>query len=701
MPAPRPDPPRAVEAVLLGVAYTALSIWWLWPLPSVMATHSGYFDHDVPLVMADAYLISWVLAWDAHALVTAPFDLFHANAFYPSAYALAYSEHLLGYAPLFAPTYWITHNPILATNVLIVSTYPLCGVAMFLLARRFTTAPAAAVAGFFYAFYLWRLASILHPHMLGVQYFPLALLAIDRWLDAARVRDAVLLATALVLQSLSSFYIAYGTLLVYGCGLLVGLLRWRTRLDARRLGGLVAVTGVFLGTLVVFGLPYLQLRDVGLIPSYGEPGAPPPPGLAPTIGGKRVWEYLAGQGVGPVGYALAALAILPPWRVARGARLLGVVVALVGTVAAFGPGIPVGNRALWTPYNLAVQLVPGAATIRAPRRFLLVAQTGFALLAGLGFGRLVARIRPAQAWTACVATVVLALASFAPLPSVPIRLEQTGDRVPQAYRWLAEHGEGRALLEEPEPPFFEAGHRMYLSTFHWLPIVDGYSGYPPASAAYIHGIARDLPDDAALQSLVDVVDVGWVLVHRALLTPDAATAWRRPLPQGLERVGEWGDDLLLRVTRPVANDRRDRLLSPSVTLAGTPLAPLGPRCPGEIALDGVPPQPWNVGQQLSFDVIVRNRSERPWPGFGLVPRHLLRVTACIAGVDDPPCWAPAVALPADVPGGGEVRVPLSLKAGVWGQRVLHVELQQTGDPSLAACGVAPLAVPVRVVIPAR
>jgi hypothetical protein len=701
MPAPRPETPRAVEIVLVVGAYTALAVWWLWPLPRVMGTHSSYFGNEVPLIVADFYLIVWAMAWDAHALVTAPFHLFHANTFYPSTDALAYSEHFLGYVPLFAPTYWATHDPILAVNVLVLSTYPLCGLAMFLLARRFAPAPAAAVAGFFYAFYLWRYQEMVHLHMLGVQYFPLVLLATDRWLEAARARDAVLLAGALVLQSLSSFYLAYATLLVYGCGLLVGLWRWRARVDRRRLAGLALATGVLLAAMGALGWPYLRLRSVGLIPSYDDPGRPTQPGLMPTIAGLRVWEYFRAQGVGPVGYVLAALALAPPWRTARGARLLGLVVAIVGGVAAFGPGIPVGNRVLWTPYDAIVRWIPGAETIRAPRRFLLVAHTGLALLAGLGLGRLLARARPAWAWTAAVGTVALALASFAPLPVVPLRAEETGDQVPPAYRWLAQHGDERPLLEEPDPPFFESGHRMYLSTFHWLPIVDGYSGYPPASASYIHAISRGLPDEGALQSLVDVVDVGWILVHRAHLTPPAAAAWHGRLPPGLEPAGEWGEDLLLRVTRPVATDRRGRLLSTSVTLAGAPLAPLGPRCRGEIVLRGMPPQPWPLGTLMALDVSVRNDGDTPWPGFGLVPRHLVRLTACMMDAAGPPCSGAPTPLPADVPPRGELTVPVTLKSGLPGDRMLRIELLQTGDPPLAQCGVAPLTVPVRVVIPAR
>src|SRR5215470_9109730 len=116
---------RARELILVGAAYTVLALWWLWPLPAVMGRYLAYFFGDGPLDGADVYLVAWALAWDTHALFTAPARLFHAN-----------------------------------------TSYPLCGAAMYAFARRFTRPPAAAVAGFFYAFYLWRYTTLAHVHML-------------------------------------------------------------------------------------------------------------------------------------------------------------------------------------------------------------------------------------------------------------------------------------------------------------------------------------------------------------------------------------------------------------------------------------------------------------------------------------------------------------------------------------------------------
>jgi hypothetical protein len=237
---------------------------------------------------------------------------------------------------------------------------------------------------------------------------------------------------------------------------------------------------------------------------------------------------------------------------------------------------------------------------------------------------------------------------------------------------------------------------MYLSTFHWLPIVDGYSGYAPRTPGYLSGLARDLPAEDVLQNLVDTVDIGWILVHRDTLPAVAAQRWRAPFPRGLEPAGEWGGDLLLRVTRGAVRDRRADLLSALRTPAGVPLAPLE-ECPGILQLAAPPPDPWPPLTPADLQVEVLNLGSRPWPAFGFIPRHLVYLRACIGKPDEPPCAAAPIPLPADVPAGGRVRIAVRVAAPLWdGPYVLDMRLVQGEDGPLARCGTAPLRVPVRI-----
>jgi hypothetical protein len=338
--------------------------------------------------------------------------------------------------------------------------------------------------------------------------------------------------------------------------------------------------------------------------------------------------------------------------------------------------------------------VPGFGAIRTARRFLFVAQLGLSLLAAVGFDRLVQVRFRRVAWAGAAAAAALTLASYVPLPRLELHRAPSGDEVGAAYHWLAEHGEGRPLLELPPRGFLEAARRMYLSTFHWLPILEGYSAYSPDSATYLVELSMPLPEAGALERLTGAVDVGWILVHRDQL-PDGGAKWNGPLPEGLAVEKRFGDDLLVRVTRRGVTDARAHLFDTEKSLAGLPLAPLGDQCPGAIRLAApiYPIQP--TGSVLPVRVVVENRGERAWPGLGFVPRHLVRAMACFA-LEDEPCVAESKPLFRDVPPGGSAPATLFVKVPkASGEYRLFVRLIQVGDGFLEDCGVAALRIPIR------
>ncbi|MBM4267179.1 MAG: glycosyltransferase family 39 protein [Deltaproteobacteria bacterium] len=675
------------------LAYSVVTAWWLWPLPQLASTHLLYGAGESRLVHADVYLIVWSLAWDTHALLTAPWNLFHANAFYPAPFALAYSEHFLGWVPLFAPFYLATGNPVLATNAVVFLLHPLCGIGLFLLARRFVSAPAAFLGGLLYAFYPARLETLHHFHVLGVGYLPLALLCTELWLERGRTRHAVGLAVALGLQMLCSFYLAYGSAFAYAAYLPLALYRWRARLDGRRVRGLGVALAAAAAPFLLASLPYVWLRSWGLIPSYGAEGLPSF-GLSPQIANAAVAQHLLGGGIGWIGTALAIAALAPPWSGARWPRILAIALLVLGTFLALGPAILIEGQRFASPYVLLQEWVPGFGAIRSTRRFLFVAQLGLALLAALGAERLLRARPPRAAWAGALAIAALTLASYAPLPKNEMHRRPSGAEVGEAYHWLAEHGEGRPLLELPPRGFLEAARRMYLSTFHWLPIVQGYSAYSPDSATYLVWRGMGLPREESFAQLTDAVDVGWILVHRDQI-PDGGKAWDGALPEGLEIERSFGGDLLVRVGRRSVSDARAHLFDTERTLGGIPLEPIGEACPGEIRLTapiyGVQP----AGSALPVKVTIENRGERTWPGLGFVPRHLVRAMACF-GFAGEPCVAESEPLLQDVPPGGSVKTMLLVKVPkAAGDYRLFVRLLQVGDGFLEECGVSALEIPIR------
>jgi hypothetical protein len=406
-----PAPRSTLWAV--AASYVAITLWFLWPLPLRWATQASYPDGAMLEVGADLRLITWALAWDTHALLSDPRHLFDANIFHPAPSALAFSEHFLGYLPLFAPTYLATGNPLLASNVLLFSTYPLCALALYALARRWVAAPAAFLAGAAYAFCGLRYGALYHLHQLGVFWLPLAILLTERWLERARTRDAVLLAATLALQLLSSYYLAYALLVLYASYLTVAAWHWRATLDRRRVLGLVVAAVVAALPFVLASLPYLDLQRLGVIPAGDDASTGTGFTLDPRVTRLQIRRYLTSEAVGPLGWLLVALALLPSWRGRRDHPLrIGLVLLVAGVLFASGPKLAIGDTVVWSPYSLLQRWLPGFSAVRLPARFLVVAQLGASLLAALGIERLLRR-RPARlAWPgAIVATIALLLAA--------------------------------------------------------------------------------------------------------------------------------------------------------------------------------------------------------------------------------------------------------------------------------------------------
>src|SRR6266545_2815052 len=94
--------------LLAAAALTALICAYSWPL---IAHPASSVAHD----RGDPLLVTWILWWSTHAVpLTAAW--WNAPAFYPSTGVFAFSENLLGLAPITAPIIALTHSPLAAYN---------------------------------------------------------------------------------------------------------------------------------------------------------------------------------------------------------------------------------------------------------------------------------------------------------------------------------------------------------------------------------------------------------------------------------------------------------------------------------------------------------------------------------------------------------------------------------------------------------
>lgn len=480
--------------MLLALAHT-------WPLVTAPSTLSRTDS-------ADGLLNQWILGWVAHALVTSPLDLFHANIFHPEPRVLAFSEHLAVPALFSAPVFWLGGSPVLAYNVTLWCGLALSGWAMTLVVHRWTGDWAAAMfAGSLAAFNTDTLTRMAHIQAMHLEFLPLALLALDDVLRRGERRDAIRLGVFAALQALCSGYLLVMTGLALVAGSLArlrewaGPLVWRGRGPALALGAVVmlAICGPFLFQY------YRVQQDQGLVRSVDEVRLYAGQWQNFLATGARLhyetWaapyfhQASAAAFPGVLPWVLTAVAVATgvAWRDARARMWLAI--GVVGALLSFGPALP--------GYGVLYEAVPVLKGVRAVARFALLPLLATGVLGAFGLAwaraRLVAGRGPRLATALGLAAVVGVNLENTRVPMAFVEFEG----IPAVYDALA--AEPRAVVAElpfPEPGRVAAnGPAVHASTRYWHPLLNGYSGYTPGSYVAHYVAFQAFPDPSSVDAL--------------------------------------------------------------------------------------------------------------------------------------------------------------------------------------------------------
>ncbi|UCE86258.1 MAG: hypothetical protein JSU66_00480 [Deltaproteobacteria bacterium] len=637
---PGVTPVRRVAHLALCALYVPLAVWVSWPLAAQLGSHVL----DVELLhgrfyllsLADQYLVTWIHTWDAHALATQPAELFHAGIFHPAPWSLARLDHHLGNALLFAPVYLASGNPVLAHNVSVLACYVLSAAAMYFVVWSWLRRTDVAFAsGALFAFAPWRLMEG-NVQVQLTAYLPLILWLGLRVLRGSGRGSRVALFACLVLQSLCSVYLAAQAFLTFGVALVAG---WIAR-PRRPLGAAVRALVPALGAIAVLAIvhvPYLLLKDVGEIPASSLHmqelvSASPLSSYVRVIdfaGGRYFLSLaafaLASIGAGSGGW-LRRNAALPP-----GCYPALLLLVAIGFALSLGPTLRIAGLAIPLPYRIVTE-IPGMGSMRGAFRFGILVTLAASGLAAIGLLRLGSALRPAARWAVAGAALLALLAELS-AHAVPLRPMPAEPERADPYRWLASAEPGPVLelpVGDVEKDFranlWEAQY-TYFSSYHWLPLVNGYSSYPPQSYRLLAAIARRLPDPVALRDLVDLAGIRWIVVHGDRLEPWDRPAWQSDRPAaGLRRVARFGEDAIFEVTsRPqrAFDVPFSGVADPSRTITGIARAPLGPEALRASLTDLELGSPLVAGLSTAARVRVENLGSATWPGVDALPSGLV------------------------------------------------------------------------------
>jgi hypothetical protein len=147
----------------------------------------------------------YLLGWDTHAFLHRPWAIFDANIYYPQRYTLAYGENIIGIALFAAPIIWLTGHLLLAANFVCMLSATLCGVAVYLLARRIgLSVGPAIIAGIVFQCAPPQFFRIGQMPLASIQWIPLALAALHGYVERGLKRDLRLACACVTMQALSS-----------------------------------------------------------------------------------------------------------------------------------------------------------------------------------------------------------------------------------------------------------------------------------------------------------------------------------------------------------------------------------------------------------------------------------------------------------------------------------------------------------------
>ena len=504
-PAVAPRRRLAPELAVAAVAGLLLAAFFTWP--AVLHPAS-----TIPGDLGDPLYQAWQLAWGGHALLRDPLHVFDANILYPLANTLAFSDSLLGYAPLGFVGSGV-EAALVRYNAAYLFAHALAFFGAYVLARQLGCSRwAAALAGIAFAYAPWRFAHNGHLNILSSGGIPLALACLARghgYPGGRAVRPGWVLAGWAVAAWQLSLGFGLGLQFAYLMGIVVAatvvtwLVRRRPAVPRRLVVADIAGLAGFLLVGALLAGPYLAAVDdhPEARRSQGdvELFSPPLKGFLVAPGESRLWGPVTEQSRSSLlsppeqalfpGAALLVLAVVGvavgTWRLRQ--RLLLAAAGLVLLLFALGTQLAGGRFT----YLLLFDHAPGWQGVRTPGRLITLVTLVLCLLAAAGTDRLLRLLRGPAA-VAAVGTGLLVVVLAEGLNTVA---NPSPGTLPPGWQ------DARDPVMALPSDYFSDYAAMLWSTEGLPRITNGTAGFTPRRLEEIRQQTAAFPDAASVQVL--------------------------------------------------------------------------------------------------------------------------------------------------------------------------------------------------------
>jgi hypothetical protein len=490
---------------------SALALIYTYPLATA-PTKANRFDSP------DALLNAWTLSWDLHQLGRDPLHLFDANIFFPDKGTLAYSENLVTAAIMIMPFRLVSDDPVLLLNLAFVGALITSGLAAFILGRHLTGSFLSGIlAGILFAFAPYRWAHVPHLQLQLAFALPLSFYFVKRLENDARTPAAIGLAVTIAAAFGSSGYYAIFLITALPLGIAAG---WARSEMKRRMLKQLAVAGILtciLAAPLIFPYATKLQRGSGRTFAVTHEYSAGPREYLSSFSRLHFFLPKAEEPLfpGAVAAVLALVALVSSSRQTEKQKPTKVTpsrlpevwtyaaVGLLGVVLSLGPS---GGF-----FTLLFRFVPPYQGLRVPSRAAILFLLAVAILSAYGLAKVKSR------WFRILLVTVASLECFA--GPIPWSFELPAQ--PPIYRHVAALPDKAAIVELPlpQPDSFQDNARyVYRSIEHWQPMVNGYSGFVPASYRRAFRLLMRQELDAGLRTLSEE-GLQFVLVHSRRIGP--------------------------------------------------------------------------------------------------------------------------------------------------------------------------------------
>jgi len=516
--------------ILVVLAYSAASVFVCLP----------YFKDFSRLILpGDSFFSAWTIGWNLHALATNPANFWNANIFFPTQKTLAFSDGLFVQTAMALPLFALTKSLIFSSNILILTSYFLAAWSAYLLAFYHTRKHIPSfIAGLIFGFATYRIVSPGHFQNLHIFWMPLAILFLQKYLDAGKHRQLIFFALAFSGQALSAWYSGYflGLFVIFFLIYNFSAVWNRIKKDCWNflLAGLTILVFV-----APFAWPYIELNLQKSGASYSfdavVDGSADFGGYLIPVPFTWIGQWIAAHSPTKVEWSenmhfvgfIPLFAIIAYFFLKFRRRIEPSIDskakfwlwgAGLFTVLSFGPNLWWNDKIthIPLPYQIIWKFFPITHFMRTPSRMNILVLLSLAMVAALVFSQIKIKNRILAALAVVFISVFILFESHDVF--LAKALEKKGECQP-VFEEIKNNSEIKALAVLPIPN--EAGktseYMLDSACWGYKPLFNGFSGYFPKKYGKNEKVIATFPSDESFAKL-EKLEIDHILIYLDKLT---------------------------------------------------------------------------------------------------------------------------------------------------------------------------------------